>query len=44
MPTGKESESRKLLRRLQATLADAGAGQERLDKITHLIADSIGTE
>ncbi|MFT7190112.1 MAG: hypothetical protein ACI9AQ_000670, partial [Dinoroseobacter sp.] len=25
MPTGKESESRKLLRRLQATLADAGA-------------------
>ncbi len=44
MPHRLESESRKLLRRLQATLADAGAGQERLDKITHLIADSIGTE
>ncbi len=44
MPHRTESESRKLLRRLQATLADAGAGQERLDKITHLIADSMGTE
>jgi phosphotransferase system enzyme I (PtsP) len=38
-----ETESRKLLRRLQATLAEAGAGQERLDHITHLIADSMGT-
>ncbi|WP_425090789.1 phosphoenolpyruvate--protein phosphotransferase [Tropicimonas sp. S265A] len=38
-----ETESRKLLSRLQATLAEAGAGQERLDRITHLIADSMGT-
>jgi len=29
---------------LQASLAEAGAGQERLDRITHLIADSMGTE
>ncbi len=39
-----ESESRKLLRRLQATMAEAGAGQERLDRITSIIADSMGTE
>ena len=39
-----ESESRKLLRRLRDTLAEPGAGQERLDRITHLIADSIGSE
>ncbi|MDJ0995032.1 MAG: phosphoenolpyruvate--protein phosphotransferase [Dinoroseobacter sp.] len=39
-----ETESRKLLSRLQATLAEAGAGQERLDHITHLIADSMGTQ
>ena len=39
-----ESESRKLLSRLQAVMADASAGQERLDRITHLIADSMGTE
>ena len=39
-----DTESRKLLRRLQATLAEAGAGQERLDRITHLIADSMKTE
>ncbi|MEM8582402.1 MAG: phosphoenolpyruvate-utilizing N-terminal domain-containing protein, partial [Pseudomonadota bacterium] len=39
-----ETESRKLLRRLQATLAEAGEGQERLDHITHLIADSMGTQ
>ncbi|WP_430449248.1 phosphoenolpyruvate--protein phosphotransferase [Rhodophyticola sp.] len=44
MPEQTESESRKLLRRLQATLAEAGEGQERLDRITHLIADSMGTE
>lgn len=41
MADGLESESRKLLRRLRDTLADAGEGQERLDRITHLIADSI---
>ncbi len=44
MPERAESESRKLLRRLRDTLAEAGAGQERLDRITHLIADSIGCE
>ncbi|MFO7921791.1 MAG: phosphoenolpyruvate--protein phosphotransferase [Nioella sp.] len=44
MPERTETESRKLLRRLQATLAEAGAGQERLDRITHIIADSIGCE
>jgi phosphotransferase system enzyme I (PtsP) len=32
------------LRRLRDTLAERGQGQERLDRITHLIADSIGTE
>ncbi len=44
MPDRSETNSRKLLRRLQATLAEAGAGQERLDRITHLIADSMRTE
>lgn len=44
MPERTETESRKLLRRLQASLAEAGAGQERLDRITHLIANSMGTE
>ncbi len=39
-----ESESRKLLRRLRDALADEGAGQARLDKITHLIADSMQIE
>src|SRR6056297_2413538 len=44
MAQGTETESRKLLSRLQAVMADATAGQERLDRITHLIADSMGTE
>ncbi|MEZ5779087.1 MAG: phosphoenolpyruvate--protein phosphotransferase [Paracoccaceae bacterium] len=39
-----ESESRKLLRRLRDTLAEAGAGQERLDRVTHLIADSTRSD
>ena len=39
-----ESESRKLLGRLRDTMAEEAAGQERLDKITHLIADSMKTE
>ena len=43
MANSTESESRKLLQRLRATLAEPGAGQERLDRITHLIADSINT-
>ena len=39
-----ESESRKLLGRLRDTMAEDSAGQARLDKITHLTADSMGTE
>jgi len=39
-----ESESRKLLGRLQRALAEEGAGQERLDKIVDLIATSLITE
>ncbi len=44
MPDRSESESRKLLGRLRDTMAEEAAGQERLDKITHLTADSMGTE
>ncbi|MCU0853759.1 MAG: phosphoenolpyruvate--protein phosphotransferase [Rhodobacteraceae bacterium] len=44
MPDRSETESRKLLRRLRETMAEASAGQARLDRITHLIADSMGTE
>ena len=39
-----ETESRKLLRRLRDALAGDEAAQARLDKITRLIADSMGTE
>ena len=39
-----ESESRKLLGRLRDALAESSAGQARLDRITHLIADSMQTE
>jgi phosphotransferase system enzyme I (PtsP) len=39
-----ESESRKMLRRLRDTLATTGGGQDRLDRITDLIADSMLTE
>lgn len=38
------SQSRTLLKRLSDTLALEGAGQERLDNITHLIADSMAAE
>ena len=44
MPHRRESDSRKLLGRLRDTMAEEAKGQERLDKITHLIADSMGTE
>ncbi|GHH01040.1 phosphoenolpyruvate--protein phosphotransferase [Pseudodonghicola xiamenensis] len=44
MPDGTESESRKLLKRLREVMASSDAGQTRLDKITHLIADSMGSE
>lgn len=39
-----ESESRKLLRRLREALAEESAGQERLDSITGIIANSMQTE
>ena len=44
MADSTESESRKLLVRLREAMAGDDAGQTRLDKITHLIADSMGTE
>ncbi len=40
----RESDSRKLLRRLRDTLATPGGGQDRLDHITYLIADSMRTQ
>ncbi|MFN3607314.1 MAG: GAF domain-containing protein, partial [Cypionkella sp.] len=39
-----DSDSRKLLRRLRDVLATKAMGQDRLDRITHLIADSMQTE
>lgn len=44
MPERSESDSRKLLKRLRDSLAEPGQGQERLDRITNLIADSMCTE
>ena len=44
MPDRMETESRKLLGRLRDAMASDIAGQARLDEITHLIADSMGTE
>lgn len=44
MPDGFETESRKLLGRLRDAMASDDAGQARLDKITHLIATSMGCE
>lgn len=44
MPERSESDSRKLLRRLRDVLSVPGKGQDRLDRITHLIADSMRTE
>jgi phosphotransferase system enzyme I (PtsP) len=38
-----ESDSRKLLRRLRDSLGTSGGGQDRLDRITNLIADSMHT-
>jgi phosphotransferase system enzyme I (PtsP) len=40
----RESDSRKLLGRLKAALAEGSAGQERLDRITHIIASSMAAE
>lgn len=39
-----ETESRKLLRRLRDAMASDEPGQARLDRITEIIADSMGTE
>ena len=44
MPERNEGDSRKLLRRLRDVLAIPAKGQARLDRITHLIADSMGCE
>ena len=44
MPERRDSDSRNLLIRLRDTLAAPGSGQHRLDRITHHIADSMGTD
>jgi phosphotransferase system enzyme I (PtsP) len=44
LPITGESESRKLLRRLQALMAEEAQGQVRLDSIVHMVADSMGSE
>ena len=44
LPDRKDSDSRKLLRRLKEILGAPGGGQHRLDQITHHIADSMGTQ
>ncbi len=44
MPERTQTDSQQLLRRLRDTMAEEQKGQARLDKITHLIADSMGTE
>ncbi|TCP62870.1 phosphotransferase system enzyme I (PtsP) [Rhodovulum bhavnagarense] len=44
MPEQTDSASRRLLGRLRDTLAEPGAGQERLDRITRIIAEQVGTD
>jgi len=44
MSQSTDSQSRALLGRLRESLAKEGEGQERLDRITHIIADSMGCE
>ncbi|WP_456385806.1 phosphoenolpyruvate--protein phosphotransferase [Profundibacter sp.] len=44
MSQSTDSQSRALLGRLRDSLAVEGEGQERLDRITHIIADSMGCE
>lgn len=44
MQDRKDSDSRKLLKRLKDILAAPGGGQDRLDQITYHIADSMGTQ
>ncbi|WP_204113913.1 phosphoenolpyruvate--protein phosphotransferase [Shimia biformata] len=44
MAERRDSDSRMLLGRLRDAMAEDSAGQARLNKITHLIASSMGTE
>ena len=44
MPARKGVESHVLLKRLRDILADQGEGQERLNKVTHVIASSMEAE
>ncbi len=44
MPQRTETDSRKLLRRLRDEMSLANPGQERLDRITTIIAESMGVE
>jgi len=44
MPERLESQSRRLLRRLRDSLAEPGKGQERLNRITQLISESMHTD
>ncbi|MDF1873266.1 phosphoenolpyruvate--protein phosphotransferase [Vannielia sp.] len=44
MTDSQQPGSRKLLKRLRATLAEPGEGQERLDRITSLIAGELGAD
>ncbi len=44
MPAPRDTDSRRLLRRLQAVMAEPGEGQERLDRIVALVASSMETE
>lgn len=44
MPDRNDNDSRKLLRRLKEILAAGAGGQDRLDQITHHIADSMAAD
>ena len=44
MQDRKDQDSRTLLKRLKDILSAPGGGQDRLDQITHNIADSMGTQ
>jgi hypothetical protein len=42
MPFSHAVDSRVLLTRLRATLAETGGGQERLDRIVRLVSEGLG--
>ena len=44
MPFSQAVDSRVLLTRLRATLAEPGGGQERLDRIVRLVAEGLVCE